>query len=478
MWEHDWDAMLPPPKTPEWLSHSDPLNPREGLFGGRTNALHLYYEGEDDETIHYVDFTSLYPSVMRQGGEYPVGHPEIILPPIDRFRVTQDYYGLNKVKVLPPQDLYLPVLPLHLNGKLLFVLCRTCAENLNQTSKCKHHCDQRAFVGVYTTPELRKALEVGYRILDVYEVWHYPNTSPSLFGKYVQTYLQLKQEASGWPSWCVTPEDRQRYVEDYERHEGIRLRPDQIQVNPGLRALAKLFLNSLWGKLGQNPYLPVTEYVDCPKRFAELMFGGQVEVKHLLLISDELVQVQYERRGEGVHENSFANVVLADFVTSFARLRLFEAMDPIADRVLYFDTDSIIYVSRPGDTTLPLGDYLGDLTSELDPGDSIKTFVSTGPKSYGYLTRQDKSQIKCKGIPINITSSHKVNLQSMLDLVQGLRPNISVLLHRQIRRDPKRRQLKTVNLQKVFQVVYDKRVRKQYQTEPYGYIMEPSSRRR
>ena len=146
MWEHDWDAMLPPPKTPEWLSHSDPLNPREGLFGGRTNALHLYYEGEDDETIHYVDFTSLYPSVMRQGGEYPVGHPEIILPPIDRFRVTQDYYGLNKVKVLPPQDLYLPVLPLHLNGKLLFVLCRTCAENLNQTSKCKHHCEQRAFV--------------------------------------------------------------------------------------------------------------------------------------------------------------------------------------------------------------------------------------------------------------------------------------------------------------------------------------------
>ena len=210
------------------------------------------------------------------------------------------------------------------------------------------------------------------------------------------------------------------------------------------------------------------------------MFGGHVDVKNLLLISEDLVQVQYERRGEEVQENGFANVVLANFVTSFARLKLFDAMDPIADRVLYFDTDSIIYVSRPDDMVLPLGDYLGDLTSELDPGDSIQTFVSTGPKSYGFLTRQNKTQVKCKGIPINVTSSQKVNLQSMLALVHGSLPGISVGLPRQIKRDPKRRQLKTVDVDKVFQVVYDKRVRRGYQTEPYGYITNPrnSSRRR
>ena len=366
-----------------------------------------------------------------------------------------------------------------MNGKLLFVLCRTCAKYQKQT-RCTHHCEERAFVGVYTTPELKKALQVGYRILEVYEVWHYPNTSTSLFGQYVKTYLQLKQEASGWPNWCRTPEDRQRYLNDYEQHEGIRLREDHIQVNPGLRALAKLFLNSLWGKLGQNPYLSTTEYVDCPRRFAELMFGGHVEVKHLLLISEDLVQVQYERRGEEVQENGFANVVLANFVTSFARLKLFDAMDPIADRVLYFDTDSIIYVSRPDDRVLPLGDYLGDLTSELDPGDSIQTFVSTGPKSYGFLTRQNKTQVKCKGIPINVTSSQKVNLQSMLALVEGSLSDIRVKLFRQIKRDPKQRQLKTVDVDKVFQVVYDKRVRRGHQTEPYGYIKNPrnSSRRR
>ena len=30
--------------------------------------------------------------------------------------------------------------------------------------------------------------------------------------------------------------------------EGIRLDPDKIEYNPGLRALAKLMLNSVWGK--------------------------------------------------------------------------------------------------------------------------------------------------------------------------------------------------------------------------------------
>ena len=355
----------------------------------------------------------------------------------------------------------------------MFVLCRTCAEKLNQKSKCRHNSEERALVGVWTTPELKKALQLGYKILDVYEIWHYPQTSTTLFGKYVQTYLQLKQEASGWPSWCKTPEDRQCYLDDYEAHEGIRLREDHIRVNPGLRALAKLFLNSLWGKFGQNPFLPSTEYVDSPKRFAELMFGGQVDVKHLLLITDNLVQLQYDRKDEFIRSSPFASVVHADFVTSYARLMLYDMLERVQERALYFDTDSLIYVTRSGDTPLPLGDYLGDLTSELPPGDSIQTFVSTGPKSYGYRTRQGHTDIKCKGIPLNLTSSEKVNFESMVSLVHGMETEISVTLPHHIRRDPLRRQLKTVELEKVFQVVYDKRIRRGMKTVPYGYIEDP-----
>jgi hypothetical protein len=43
--------------------------------------------------------------------------------------------------------------------------------------------------------------------------------------------------------------DRWNYIRDYHEKEGILLDYNNIK-NPGLRALAKLMLNSFWGKFG------------------------------------------------------------------------------------------------------------------------------------------------------------------------------------------------------------------------------------
>lgn len=39
----------------------------------------------------------------------------------------------------------------------------------------------------------------GYKIVCNYEVWHFPNKKNTLFENYVKTFLQCKQEASGYP---------------------------------------------------------------------------------------------------------------------------------------------------------------------------------------------------------------------------------------------------------------------------------------
>jgi hypothetical protein len=44
-------------------------------------------------------------------------------------------------------------------------------------------------------------------------------------------------------------------------------------------------------------------------------------------------------------------------------------------------TDSVIFVHREGEYMPPMGDFLGDLTDELD-GDYIVEFCSGGPKVY------------------------------------------------------------------------------------------------
>jgi hypothetical protein len=43
-------------------------------------------------------------------------------------------------------------------------------------------------------------------------------------------------------------EERMEYIQHYFEHEGIELDPNKIERNPGLRVLAKLMLNSFWGK--------------------------------------------------------------------------------------------------------------------------------------------------------------------------------------------------------------------------------------
>jgi hypothetical protein len=88
-------------------------------------------------------------------------------------------------------------------------------------------------------------------VLAISEVWHYerwaqfdgedPDTG--LFTDYINTFLKIKQEASGWPEWTRTDEDKERYVADYEEHEGIQLDPSKIEKNGALRQLAKLCLN-------------------------------------------------------------------------------------------------------------------------------------------------------------------------------------------------------------------------------------------
>ena len=69
-------------------------------------------------------------------------------------------------------------------------------------------------------------------------------------------------EASGWPAGPARdpnhPEcqiERDAYVSDFARHEGVQLEPYNIKKNPGLRACTKMMLNSMWGKFGQRDNL-------------------------------------------------------------------------------------------------------------------------------------------------------------------------------------------------------------------------------
>ena len=39
----------------------------------------------------------------------------------------------------------------------------------------------------------------------------------------------VKQEASGWPKWCVNEQTKQKYIQDYFEKEGVLLTYDHIE---------------------------------------------------------------------------------------------------------------------------------------------------------------------------------------------------------------------------------------------------------
>ena len=88
----------------------------------------------------------------------------------------QQYYGLIKCKVLPPRDLYHSVLPYKCNKKLLFPLCRTCAEISDNSKLCNHDREEdREFIGTWASIELFEAMKLRYQHKDVHEIWYFPD---------------------------------------------------------------------------------------------------------------------------------------------------------------------------------------------------------------------------------------------------------------------------------------------------------------
>ena len=464
------------------LDFIDPLKPRHAFCGGRTNAVKLYHQVTPGQKIHYIDVTSLYPWVNKTS-VYPKGHPTFISQP-GHTDILQ-YFGLIQCQVLPPRELYHPVLPYRHANKLLFPLCATCVKEemdkplLDRSYHCPHTDEERALTSTWCSPELEKAVELGYQVQYIYEVWHFEETCKGLFEDYVNTWLKIKQEASGWPEDNMTEEQKQTYIQKYFEHEGIQLDYHKIQKNPGLRTLAKLMLNSMWGKFGQRLNKTQIQTFDDPQAFHRFLETDTLDIRHVSVINDDMVEVHYQHQEEDIPVSPNLNIFVAAFTTCHARLRLYEALEPLGERVLYYDTDSIIYLEEtPGQFNPTRGHYLGDFTSELGKDEYIEEFVSGGPKNYGYTTNEGHVECKVRGFRLNSEGKTQLNYDIMRQNVQDeiqtplLKPRqIQVTKTHQIVCNPKTYDLYTHPQHKWYQLVYDKRVvdPQTFLTYPYGY---------
>jgi hypothetical protein len=497
IWECDYDLRLKNDKNfSEIITQNEEIfkiNPRDALYGGRVNAVKLYYEVKNNEKMRYYDFMSLYPSVEKYK-KFPLGHPKIIT---ENFKSIDNYFGICLLDISPPRNLFFPVLPIRLNGKLIFTLCNKCAQD--QIQKCDHEESERMLRGTWTTCEIFESLKQNYKIKKILCVWHWESeacieTNNGLFDSYVNLFLKMKQESSGWPSHILneTNVEKKRelivqYLNEFKEKEGVLLDESKIEKNEGMRAISKLMLNSHWGKYAQNPERTLIEFTGSHDGLMNILLDSTNHVVKLIF-HNNLCQVLYSKSKDFIEYSNNTNVVIAAFVTSHARLKLYQELIRLNRRVVYFDTDSVIFIDSPAEGRAeaggpgaavasqtpeykPLtGNFLGQLQDELERGDYIVEVCCLGPKSYCFKTFKGKIKIVVKGFTLHTISNEQLNFDSIKKILLDQNDESEILVDQfSIRRDNTDWSLKNTNLQKSFKICYDKRARFGFETLPFGF---------
>lgn len=451
---------------------------RLALRGGRTDARRLTYTLTDEDKalgrrIVYIDVVSMYPSVQVKN-EFPVGVPQIMIydlnyypcnlhrnpesgntinllcacshekrlavqnkrmfiydmtgrdPPNAREIIdNDDFFGLVCVSLTPPTDLYIPVLVTydHERGKCQADLTPIIAQ-------------------VFTSVELKVALKAGYTLDKLHRYDRY-NRAPGLWNKFIKTLyidklsneLKKRGDVVQYPS----PEEQSEIIDAYENkfqmgeaiRESLKRNIDNNgniiptsgwQCNPVKKKVAKIMLNSGWGKHCQRPNLAQSKIIQRNDMGAEREFMQGYDHGYFKITSIIPMKhgTAYERTdcaksNPNLHDSYIPAGV---FVPAYGRLLLYEQMSRLGKRVLYHDTDSIVYIYDPTEEyNVPTSDIWGDWGEEDVSKIGIESFTAIAPKSYGYRLSNGKEMIKFKGVSVKHSHRDILNLSVMEEMV-------------------------------------------------------------
>ena len=423
IWEHDLDNL-----SVYEVQLGEVMKEREMFYGGRTEVFSPYVNVElfPETKLQYHDVCSLYPYVCAFK-ELPTGHPESFLgSDIDIARLTDlehpdRYFGYIRCTVEPNRRDVLGLLPFRdpVSGRLEFPL--------------------HPMTGSWGTQELELAIRAGYQITNVFEVLHWSKEerSDTLLRGYVSFFLRMKQEAEGWIKLGATSEnpsdeEKANLVARVFRENGhiAHIRPDKVAKNPVKRQMAKLFLNSLWGKFCQKPHSENYVVINGYQQFASLWFDPAIDRSKFCFrhISGQTWKVKYNHLTDFTRPNAKYNIFLAAKVTEWARCVLHSQMIRITkyyhefqrgpapsihfNPIVYCDTDSIIFV-YPSNGPALCGNGLGNWVDE-HPHDVIKRFYGLAPKFY-YLEFDggDHDLLKSKGIQMTMHNASLITGKSL-----------------------------------------------------------------
>ncbi len=420
----------------------------DAIRGGKVLVGYMDRELKDDEVIESQDVKSMYPGIIAEM-PFPKGLPRIIRWPHPtkqsgrtRCRMIDDYRqykGIIYCTILPPKKLLHPVLGIHVDSRLVFPLCGTCARE--QIAKhphgvpiydeaemmllaCQHTDDQRALTDVWITPQIDRALERGYRLMEIYEMRHFDQWSTDDFKPFVYHHYPTKVYADGY----ADEKERDHVIAANRRkHPGMILDPEQFsrERDELWRLLKKIDINSLTGKYGQHEDFTEFHFVqphsnDLRKLARRYNHSYDIDLYESYADADRFaVSRKDELESEG---NMTRNPYLSAYIVGYGQLQLEAKQYEVAqkysydghDPIIYGDTDSLRWVVKKTDQ-VEQGYALGDWASE----DRIKRMIVLTSKFYVYEDVHGKIVLRTKGFTQSNVTNPQLSFDRLKRLVRG-----------------------------------------------------------
>jgi hypothetical protein len=243
---------------------------------------------------------------------------------------------------------------------------------------------------------------------------------------YVSSFIQMKIENSGLKNQKECDD-----VNEYHKRLGFtfEIKPENCVQNDGLRAIAKLCLNSLWGKFGQRPAMDDYKFFFNYNNLINNFINNDKMIPiDWNVIDANCVELRYREDLNEHVESDYISEITAVFTTANARVRLYKMLDWLhPSQICYCDTDSVMFIfdklnPEHKDPAYPpehieIGYGLGQWEDEFKGKDHIVELVVGGAKSYSYKTAGGKTVLKQKGVTLDRANDTVIDFDKMVDMV-------------------------------------------------------------
>ena len=395
------------------------LSVRESIRGGMTDCYALkWIQNENlNEKFYCLDQNGMY-SWIGLKYKFFFGTYDILIGNEIKnisFKNNEFFYkdnpeplnGLMQITILPPKNLFYGFLPIKLsNDRTVYTLCFKCAEN--SCKKCTHNDQERALTSVYYISEIKFAISLGYKVVEIYECYYFEK-SDFLLQDFVQKLTFLRMKNSDLFKNCPTADEQIEYCNYLNSEMGLKppfsLTPQNVTPNEMKKFFYKEVTNSIFGKLEQRSDKPRTVYVNSQAQLEDVYFSD-VQILNMLCINGETCELAVKPNLEKILPNRETNVAIGGQLVAYARQLMYETIIEVdkQGKIFYVDCDSCFF-SLPKSKSVPLlvSHSIGHFKSVYDG--NILSFFCLGPKNYciSYETTDNKIKTvtKIKGISLS-----------------------------------------------------------------------------